>query len=164
MEGLREQLVKRPMTTHDRTKKALIMTGSVIIAVVIFAVLGVFVTNWFALEIGALLLVGLVWGGWLLAGRLNVEYEYIIVGGEMSVDKIFNKKSRKTLCSLQLRTAEGFFKGERTPDDAFVIDVCGSGEKYTIEYSDPDRGHTALIFTPDERTLELLKPYLPRLS
>ena len=162
MEGIREQLVKRPKTTADTVKKALIMGGSVLIAVILFIILGNVVKSFFAYEIGILALIGLVWGGWYLAGRLNVEYEYTVADGEMQIDKIFNKRSRKMLCGLNLRTAEAFYSSEKHPDGATVIVVCSELDRYTIEYNDPSFGKTALIFTPDERTLEAVKPYLPR--
>ena len=164
MDGLREQLVKRPRTPADAVKKVVLVTGAVILAVIIFVFVGNITKSYIIWEITLLALIAMVWGSWVLAGRLNVEYEYIICGGELSVDKIFNKKSRKTLCSLELRSAEGFYRGEKIPDGATVIDVCGEGERHTVEYSDGERGKTALVFTPDERSLELIKPYLPRLS
>lgn len=164
MDGIVEQLVRRPDTPQNKMKKILIIVGSIAIAAVLFIVLGNVSNSFIVYEIGVLALIALIWGGWVLAGRLNVEYEYVVVGGEISVDKIFNKKSRKSLCSFTLRGAEGFYKGEKELQNASVIDVCGEGERYTIEFGDPSGGRTLLIFTPDERTLAAIKPYLPRLS
>ena len=45
-----------------------------------------------------------------------------------------------------------------------VISATGEGDVYTIEYKDEKYGRTLLQFTPDERTIEMISPYLPRLS
>ncbi len=164
MEGIREQLVERPRTAADAVKKIMILAAAFLLAVLIIALTRVFLsTHWLALELSILASIGVLWGGWTLSNRLNIEYEYAIVGGELSIDKIFNKRSRKPLCSMTLRKAEGFYKGEKA-GDCTVIDAAGFGEKYTIVYSDPNFGKTALIITPDERTLEALAPYLPRVQ
>lgn len=161
MEGIREQLVKRPRGTRESVGTFLILLGALAIASAIFGAIYVFSGGMLAV-VGLLLAGVILWGGWWLTGLFNVEYEYTVVGGEFSVDKITNKRSRKTLCTVNLRSVEMFYASEKHLNDATEINVCGVGEKYTLEYSDNVRGKTVVIFTPDERTLEVIKPYLPR--
>lgn len=162
MDGIREQLVKKPRTPEDRVKKIILTLSGIPASGILFGILSLISDSVFVYELGVLLAIGLLWGGWYLGTRLNVEYEYTVVGQEFSVDKIFNKRSRKPLCTLNLRSAEAFYASEKHIDGATEIDVCGEGERYTVVYDDPGYGKTALIFTPDERTLEAVKPYLPR--
>ncbi len=164
MEGLREQLVKRPSYPEDMIKKIIIILSSVTLAIVIIGALRFISGIWLLTELGILIGIGIVWGGIWLAGRLNVEYEYIIADGEMQIDKIYNKRSRKSLISFKLRSAEAFSRGQRDERDASEIDVRGEGECYSIVFSDAELGKAVLWFTPDERTLEAITPYLPKLS
>lgn len=164
MDTIREQLVKRPKMPEDGIKKFLIIAGAITAAIVLIGISMGFIQNWLVTELCIFGSIGIVWGGIVLAGRLNVEYEYIIAGDEIQVDKIFNKRSRKTLCSFKLRSAEAFYASEKRLQDATIVDACGEGQKYTVEFNDPSDGKTVLIFTPDEKTLDAVKPYLPRLS
>ncbi len=162
METVREQLVKKPYKSTDKAKQYFILTAALFLAMVAmiisFSVLG----GPFIIA-GLLLGVLIVWGGYILAGKLNIEYEYCIAGSEMSVDKIIDQKKRKTLCSINLKEAAGFYRGMKELSDATIISSEGDGEVYTIEYNDQKYGRTLLYFTPDERTLEMISPYLPRL-
>lgn len=161
MEGIREQLVKRPRGRRESLGTAAVLIAALILASLAFGIIYVLSGGMLAV-VAVVVSGGILWGGWWLTGMFSVEYEYVIVGGELSVDKITNKRSRKTLCSVKLRSAEAFYGSEKHLRDASEVDACGEGEKYTVEYSDPVHGKTLLIFTPDERTLEMIKPYLPR--
>ncbi len=162
METVREQLVKRPAKQSDSLIKYGTWAGAaIIIAIAVFTLLplgGMFI-------IAATLLTMLIlWGAYYVSGLINVEYEYCIAGAEFSVDKIINQSKRKTLCSFNLKNAVGFYKTKKQLSDATVISAESYGEVYTIEYSDPKYGRTLVYFSPDERTLEMITPYLPRLS
>ena len=161
MDGIREQLVRKPNDPSDGIKRVLILIGALLAAIVVLTVI-LTVGNALLTELGILLAIGILWGGWWLTGSLNVEYEYTVFSGELQIDKIVNKRSRKTLCTLNLRTAETFYRSEKHIQNATEINVCGEGDKYSIEYSDTQHGKTVLIFTPDERTLAAVTPYLPR--
>lgn len=163
MEGIREQLVKKPANNGDFIKKGAILAAALLLAVLVEAVFAAFLGGFYEI-IGGVVGIGALIGGWFLAGNLNVEYEYSIISDEMSVNKISNKRSRKNLCAVNLRTAEGFYRGEKTLHDSTEINACGDGERYSIVYNDPKYGRTTVVFTPDERTLEAVKPYLPRLQ
>lgn len=162
MEGIREQLVKRPSSPADGVKKIGIICGSIFIALMLLIVVRAYISSFLIVELAILLAIGIVWGGITLAGRMNVEYEYTVVDGELTVDKIYNKRTRKNLCSFKLRSADAFYSSDRQITNASTIEACGDGNRYTIEFSDQQNGKCALVFTPDERTLEIIKPYLPR--
>ena len=161
MDGIREQLVARPKTSEDAVKKVIILVAAIVLAVVVFA--GIYIaTKGMLVPIGFLAAGLIIWGGWWLTEQFNVEYEYTVFGSEMRIDKIINKRSRKLLCEVQLRKADAFYASEKHVSGASEISACGEGDRYSIEYTDGDLGKTVLIFTPDERTLDAVKPYLPR--
>lgn len=163
MDGIREQLVKKEKSPSDGVKKIIIIVAAFMLAVVIVTIAGVFSHSWLILDIGIFLAIFIMWGGIFVAGNLNVEYEYSVVGSSLQIDKILNKRSRKTMCEINLRKAHAFCKGEHESDGTAIY-ACGDGDRYSIEYDDEKYGSTVLIFTPDDRTLEAIKPYLPRIS
>ncbi len=163
MEGIREQLVKKPVTGSDRAKTYGVLAAALLVAVIVFMLVNIFLGS--TMIIVAIILAGVIlWGGYWLTGEFNVEYEYCFSAGELTVDKIINQKRRKPMCSIDLRSADSFTKSPRKLPDVTVINACGdSGEQYAIEYTDTKYGRCVFLFTPDERMLEAVKPYLPRM-
>ncbi len=162
METVREQLVKRPAQQSDIFVKYGSWAGAAILIAMAFMVL-VPLGSLFVVA-ATLLTMLILWGAYYISGLVNVEYEYCIAGAEFSVDKIINQSKRKTLCSFNLKSATGFYKTKKQISDATVISAESYGEVYTIEYNDPKYGRTIVYFSPDERSLEMITPYLPRLS
>lgn len=161
MDGFREQLVKKPQEPADGVKKIMVLVGALLAAIIVLTLI-LTIGNIIVTELGVIIAIGILWGGWWMTGMFNVEYEYVVFGEELQIDKIINKRSRKTLCVLNLRKAEAFYKSEKSAQNATEINACGEGDRYTIEYSDSQHGKTFLVFTPDERTLAMITRYLPR--
>ncbi|MCD7823157.1 MAG: hypothetical protein LUG86_03945 [Oscillospiraceae bacterium] len=168
METIREQLVQRPFTKSDRTKQYAITILSFVLGLgVLLLMINLFSNVYFlvGVTLGILLAVGILYLGYYLIGRLNVEYEYCVAGTSISVDKIIDRKKRKPLCSFELRDAVGFYHSRKDQGDAVAYSVEGNeGDVYTIEFNDPQSGKVYLYFTPDEKTLQMVSIYLPRVS
>ncbi|MCD7786004.1 MAG: hypothetical protein LUH18_10650 [Oscillospiraceae bacterium] len=168
METIREQLVQRPFTQSDKMKQYAITIFSFVLGLaVLLLMINLFSSVYFlvGLTLGILLAVGIIYLGYYLLGRLNVEYEYCVAGTNISVDKIIDRKKRKSLCSFELRDAVGFYHSRKDQGDAVAYSVEGDeGDVYTIEFNEPQTGKIYLYFTPDEKTLEMISIYLPRLS
>ena len=90
-DGYEEILVKRQPKTTDVLLKGLVIALAVIPAA--FGLLFAFLP---ALAIGVVL--GFV-GYYLLLPQLDVEYEYLYVGGDIDIDKIMSKRKRKKVGS-----------------------------------------------------------------
>lgn len=162
METVREQLVKKREQPGDKIKQYLIFAVSVALAaIILFTAITFGAVFSFA---GILLAALILWGGYYICGLFNVEYEYCIAGTEMTVDKIIDQKRRKTLCTVDLKACDGFYKEKKVLSNTSIISAEGDADVYTIEYSDPASGRTLLYFCPDERTLSMISPYLPRLT
>lgn len=162
MEGIREQLVKKPVDSQDKLKTALVLAGSLVLAIIVVFLVAVYAS---VMMLVAIIFAGLImWGGWWLTGEFSVEYEYCYSNGELIVDKIINRRRRKSMCSVELRRADAFYKNPSKIPDATVISAVGELEDtYAICYNDPTYGPAVLLFTPDEKMLDAIKPYLPRM-
>ena len=90
-DGYEEILVKRQPRAVDTVLKILVIAAAVI--PVIFGVVFAFLP---AIAIGIVL--GFV-GYYLLLPQLDVEYEYLYVGGDIDIDKIMSKRKRKKVAS-----------------------------------------------------------------
>lgn len=91
-----EYRVERQKRFTDR----LIKFGS-LIAAVLFGGLSLTVNSLLLLPAIACLVVFFV-----LVPRLNVEYEYLFVAGELTIDTIFDKKSRKNAANYEISNVE----------------------------------------------------------
>ncbi|MBR1900632.1 MAG: hypothetical protein IJ820_06170 [Lachnospiraceae bacterium] len=90
-DGYEEILVKRQPRAVDTVLKILVIAAAVI--PVIFGVVFAFLP---AIAIGIVL--GFV-GYYLLLPQLDVEFEYLYVGGDIDIDKIMSKRKRKKVAS-----------------------------------------------------------------
>ncbi len=163
MEGIREQLVRKPYDSKDRMKTYGVLAASLLLAIIVFFLVTYFM-GWVMVIIALIFAGAILYGGYWLTGEFNVEYEYCFSSGELIVDKIVNQRKRKPMCSINLRGAEAFYKEpKRLPDGATVFSAMGEeGETYAIEFNDIKYGKSVLVFTPNEKILEVIRPYLPR--
>ena len=153
METVREQLVKKPYKSTDKAMQFFILAMALFIALAVMILASSLLGGIFIIA-GLLFAAIVLYGGYYLSGNLNVEYEYCIAGSELSIDKIIVRRKRKTLRTLNLK---GLM-------DATVVSAAGDDDVYTMEYTERKLGKTLIHFSPDERTLEMISPYLPRLS
>ena len=84
---LTEQLVKRSTTNFTLLKKIGLIVATVLSTFLILGVHPMFV--WVTIIMIVLDVI--------LFQRMNIEFEYIFFNGELDIDKIINKKSRKIL-------------------------------------------------------------------
>lgn len=113
------------------------------------------------------LAVGIGYGIYCFASQLNLEYEYIFTNGDFDVDKIISKRSRKRVLSGQCRLISEF--GRYDPDlfaarrfDSRVV-ACTVDRDACYAVFSLDEGREALlIFSPNERMLNAMKKYAPR--
>ena len=92
-----EQLIKKQGDMKDLVIKA------VLVAVAIVSVLTVFI-----FPMGLIFPIIVIAMVWFLISRLNVEYEYLYVNGDLDIDKIMNKSKRKRVFSTNVKEMELF--------------------------------------------------------
>lgn len=160
MDSFGEQLIAKKVTPADWAKRIAIVVGGVGIAAICLY-MG-FMTGFMLLlmiAVGALFLMV-----WLLSGS-SVEYEYIVTNTDLDIDKISGKRKRKRLITLKINQATDFgvYDGSQGKDvQATVIatDASGVNAHYLI-CKHKTHGMTMLVFTPDDKMVELITNSLP---
>ena len=98
---------------------------------------------------------------------IDTEYEYILTNGDLDIDKITGKRKRKRLLSTKIGDFTAFGKLEEAPEAAdkvtTVLITDGTNEgAYYADFRHQSAGNVRLIFTPNEKTMEGVKMFLPR--
>ena len=154
-----EQLVAKKSGGSETAKKILIGVLTALVAAFLFLII-IFPLS--------LLLVGLVfYGGYYLMTGIDTEYEYILTNGDLDIDKITGKRKRKRLLSTKIGDFTAFGKLEEAHEAAdkvtTVLVTDGTNEgAYYADFRHQSAGNVRLIFTPNEKTMEGVKMFLPR--
>ncbi len=153
-----EQIVKKPSGRKEMLLKALIGIGAGLISAV-----GVLLLGSYALVV----IVGVFYGAYWLMTGLDCEYEYIVTNGEIDIDKIVAKRKRKRLITIKASTFESYGEYKDAPkleSNVTVVKADGNGDNplYYADFKHNSIGNARLVFSPNERVLEALKPFLPR--
>lgn len=152
-----EQLVKKQTTMKDVFIKALLVA---------VAIVSVFVVLMFpvALIVPVVVIAAVVF----LIRRLNVEYEYLYVNGDLDIDKIMNKAKRKRVFSanidnFELLAPEGAealnqFRNARVVD---YSSGSADGRRYVLVVAENGQV-TKLVFEPNDEIIEGVFLMAPR--
>lgn len=157
-----EWLVKR-----KNTASGMILKGACI-GLTVASVLGMFVLGTVSL------ILAFIFGGLtcFVFGRTQVEYEYLYLDREISVDKIMGQSKRKRVAKFQLEKMEIFAPYRSHQLDSYrnrglkVEDYSSRVEKqpderYIMVYS--DEGNTKLVvFEPNDVMVKAIKTVAPR--
>lgn len=158
-----EVMVPKKMTARDQAVKFLL-----IFFTVLFALAGLVMMP--ILLIGAVIL-GVV--DYIFIPRLNVEYEYLYVNGELDIDRIFSKSRRKRAVSYELSSMEIMAPSNSHRLDSyrnnrgikkvdFSSGIEGEGHKpYGFVISNKNQMEL-VIFEPNEVMLKDIRSKMPR--
>ena len=164
-----EQIVKKKTSGKDTALKILIVLG-----VALLAAIGVFVMLFIPMfsSIALILVFGVFFGGYYLLTSLDCEYEYIVTNGEIDIDKIIAKRKRVRLITARASTFEAFGRYDEASDassDVTIVSAAGTSvdgsddnPAYYADFKHASAGSVRLIFTPEEKVVEAIKPFLPR--
>lgn len=118
-------------------------------------------------------LIGFVLAGvvcyfaFFLISNTNYEYEYIVTNADIDIDKIIAGRKRKRLASTSLKSLTAFGKlDDRTPKFSGTIIKAGDNimeNSYYAEFKHNKYGNVRLIFSPNEKTLSHIKPFVSRI-
>ncbi len=126
----------------------------------------------FLLGISGFILIAIVAGavgfGFILP-RFYVEYEYLYMTGEFSVDRIYNKESRKKAGNWELTNMEVMTRADdidslkRLPQPQAVLDfTSGRGDEGVYVIAMKDQKHTQIRIEPNEDILKAIRQRFPR--
>ena len=151
------------------TKDKLIKHGLTLACIVFMLVVFYFC---FFVKIKFIALIPILWGGAIfgtviLRRNFALEYEYIFTNGDLDIDKITAKSSRKRMVSIKCSKVEkyGEYKGQTAPGSVKqTYNFCNpdsEGQMYMIAESRGE-GTVMIIFAPDERIREAIEKHIPR--
>lgn len=165
-----EQLVKR----KRRVKDTVIFIALLILLLLIpatFVVLAVkAIVPAYCIHISFFLFVFGVWLAWYVRSHQNVEFEYQMVQDTLVVSKIIAKRKRREIIKADVRKFDILSNGENPQVKKLKLVRAyeaaenpgdGKGTYYAV-YQHPVYGRCAVIFSPNERILEAMKPYLKK--
>ena len=155
MDSYAEQIVKKVDNGSDNLKRAACLIGSIVVGIIIIVIsmkLRVAI-------IGAMLGVGAFYGGLYLGTNYDVEYEYLVVNGEIDIDKILAKKRRQKL--ITVRTGDFTDSDDIKSGDETVIWAVGTSadepQTFYGDFEHPTYGKCRLLFSPNVKVLREIK-------
>lgn len=174
MEGFCEQVVKVNKTTKHVLICLAIILAFLLPVVFLMALFyrsvaaGVF-DYFYPLFALVLAMIGafVIWA--VIPRILKVEYDYSVYGSDFIVAKVTAKSARKRKLKVEIKHIETLAKltEEDIPNKKYVkrYDFTGAhdvSEVYFAEFRLPQRGLCLLLFVPNEKILEGMRPYLNR--
>ncbi len=165
-----EQIVKRKMSPTKIT--SLILSLGLIVLLIALSVYLSGYFNW--LVPVSLLFLGLgIYLSYYLIKNAGIEYEYTFVVGEMRVDRIKGKSRRKKITVFDVKAIDDIGRyldpktGNRNVDKSKHDLVLSAAEDinkddtyYALIHDKVRQKHALLFFTPNDRTLGMIQPYL----
>jgi hypothetical protein len=121
-DSYREILIKKETTSADRLKK----TGLIVLIAALLAG-GILITPILLLAGVAAAVAAGIW----LFPRLDVEYEYLYVNGELDVDVIYSRQKRKKAGSYDMRELEILAPAQSHALDSYMQSGSGKLRDYT---------------------------------
>ena len=155
-----EQIIKKKFGAVDYA----IAAGTVLAGMILTVLALVFVPP-FAVFVFA----GVCFGAYYLITSRSLEFEYSVTNGDITIDKIIYRRSRKRVISLDAKTVEEMGKYEpekhraRNYASRLFASKFPSGEGswyFTARHS--KLGYVLVVFDPDEKVLEAIRPFLTR--
>ncbi len=161
MDTFVEQIIVRKKTPQQVMLAIMIMMLTSFLVVFTWVRLG---------PVALIVIAALGYGMWWLLSGMNIEYEYCITNGDIDIDKITARRKRERVVSVSLQKVEtaGVYRPEQWVErgvDRLVLAAPSEKEEglYCFSYRSKKRGHTLVVFQPNERVMEAFKQGLPRL-
>ncbi len=98
----------------------------------------------------------------------KVEFDYSVVGNHLYVDKVIASKKRKKFNKVEIGniTDFGVIEKDNIPNVKYAKTFeCGKGGfegNYYCIYNEAGRGKCLMIFSPNEKIIEGMRPYMTR--
>ena len=165
MDNLTEQVVKVKKTAKYYINIVLSILAAVGIPAGLI-VLAEIIQRAYLIYIAFFLILIFAYLAWLFITSLNIEYEYALLGSTMVIDKIIAKRRRKKVLKLEIKEIDDFFRysDAEMGSRKFAKVYEAAGEKYSDNnyvacFYSQAKGKCALIFSPNEKTLQAMKPF-----
>ncbi|MDF2511253.1 MAG: hypothetical protein K0S04_1119 [Herbinix sp.] len=159
------QLYAEAGVKRKSDSKTMLMRGLMIFAIIV-GILLLMIGSYFSI-VGVILIAGMVF----LFPKLNMEYEYVFVDGQIDFDRITGGNRRKTILRIDLEQAEII-----APEGSHALDSYNNNTQLEKkDFSSGDKNVKAYIiivnknekryrisFEPSEKMLTMMKQKYPR--
>lgn len=163
-----EQLVKKKRTFKDRFIFIIVILMVIAIPLTLVVLATQHLILPYFIYIALFVLFFGIWLIWFVRSHQNVEFEYQMVQDTLVISKIIAKRKRKELLKVDVRTFE---KLERAAEFDYKkyyfqkMTVTPADERddennFYAVYRHPARGICGILFCPNEKVLNAMKPYL----
>ena len=165
MDTFVEQLViKKKNSTQIAAMALTVVAALMLIAFAVFL---------FLLGFGFIALIAIaaiLYGTYYLLSSQNIEFEYCVTNGDIDIDRIVAQRKRERIVSVAGRKIESAGKyvaaqwTNRNMDRVVIAAPSADDpDLYYFTYHSKKRGHTLVVFQPDERVCKALYEGLPKL-
>lgn len=165
MDTFIEQLVNKKRTGMDIVKTIIIIVLAILIPLG-FVALG-FVINPYLIVVGFFVFLLLIYFAWYLIVSLNQEFEYAITNDNITVDKVIAKRRRKKVLDMNInefddfaKVSSGNFDNKKFAKYYIACDDMNNENNYGATFNSETYGSSVLIFTPNEKVIDSIKPHL----
>lgn len=165
MDTFAEEIIKRRFGPREFGLTFLVLTGA---AVITFAALYLLPIILPSLMVSFLIVAAAWYGAYYLITALSVEFEYSVTNSDVTIDTIIYHRKRKRVVSLDAKNVDEMGKvtpelrNKRFQKEIFAGDMHGELETWYMVFNHKNFGHTVLYFTPSEKVLNAIKPFLKR--
>lgn len=152
-----EQLIKKQTTMKDVFLKALLVALSIVSVLIVFM-----------FPLGIVIPIVVIGASVFLYRRLDVEYEYLYVNGDLDIDKIMHRAKRKRVFSMNVNDLEILapvdsvelrqYQRAKTCD---YSSASGNGNVYALVVTEKGE-KKKILFEPNETIVEGIFLLAPR--
>ena len=154
-----EQLVKKKHGPKDYAIIAAAIIGTIII---VFLSLRVPLFTFF-------IWIAVFFVAYYLIASRNLEFEYSVTNGSITIDKIINRSKRKQVLTVDAHEIEeiGKFRPELIKEKpnfkpCFVSEYDSGKDAWYFCAHTTKNGNMLVVFSPESKTMEAIKPFIPR--
>lgn len=166
MDIFAEQLIKKKKDLKD-----ILIITSIITLLSLLTLICFFSVAYipFMATISLFVFLGSIWISIILTRSRNIEFEYSIINGDVTIDKIIAKRSRKFIISFDAKNIKsmGKYDHSKHPKKSYnkvlytCIDINNDNIWFAL-FKHQKHGNVLLVFSPNEKTLKAIKPFLKR--
>ncbi|MEE3333048.1 MAG: hypothetical protein VZR54_02085 [Ruminococcus sp.] len=165
-----EQLVKNKRSAKDRVVFILVIIMVLAVPTALVLLATHHMVYAYSIYIALFLLFFGIWLIWFVRSHQNTEFEYQMVQDTLVISKIIAKRKRKELMRIDVRTFDELEKASEIDLKSHhfqkVLVACGDENdkehNYYACYHHAARGLCGILFCPNEKVLNSMKPYLKK--
>lgn len=166
MDTFSEELVIKKNDRKDIAKLVLYLLA-IFSAPALFLLLGSLVNPYFVI-VAICAFFFAIYGSYYLVTGLYREFEYAVTNSNITIDKVIAKRNRKRVISVDIKRFNTLRKykesdvAKKKYKKIFNASITADGDDvYAAElHLDKFGGECLLLFSPSEKTLEAMRPYL----